>query len=79
MNARRKKSWSEMTPAQRVWVVVGAIVQMALLGIALADLRRRPASEIRGSKGLWRSAVFVNYFGPIAYFLLGRKRPAPQA
>jgi hypothetical protein len=79
MKTRQKKSWSELTAAQRVWVVVGAIVQMALLGAALYDLGRRPASEIRGSKGLWRSAVFVNYFGPIAYFLVGRKRPAPGA
>jgi hypothetical protein len=79
MKTRRKKSWSEMTPSQRVWVVVGAIVQMALLGTALYDLNRRPAAEIRGSKRLWGSAVFVNFFGPIAYFLFGRKRPVPGA
>ncbi len=67
------KSWRDMTPAQRVSVVVLGIVQVSLLGAALYDLRRRPADQIRGSKKLWTGLVFIDYVGPIAYFLYGRK------
>ena len=41
---------------------------------ALADLRRRPAEQINGSKRLCVAASFVNFAGPIAYFAFGRKR-----
>ena len=49
---------------------------MALLAAALADIYRRPAEEIRGSKRLWSLVAFANFMGigPIAYFLFGRKR-----
>lgn len=73
---RQKKRWSDMTGPERVMVVVGAVVQMSLLVAALSDIRRRPAEQIRGSKRLWSSAAFVNFVGPIAYFLFGRRRQA---
>jgi hypothetical protein len=76
MAKREKKRWSEMTPEQRIFTVVGAVIQMALLAAALRDISRRPADQIRGSKRAWRTASFVNFVGPIAYFLLGRKRQA---
>ena len=43
---------------------------------ALADIYRRPAREINGSKWLWSAAALVNFMGigPIAYILFGRKR-----
>ncbi len=47
---------------------------MALQLAALIDLRRRPASEVRGSKPAWAAASFVNTIGPLAYFAFGRKR-----
>ena len=54
------------------------IVQFALLAAALADIYRRPAEEINGSKWLWSAAALVNFMGigPIAYFAFGRKRTA---
>jgi hypothetical protein len=45
-----------------------------LLIAALIDIRRRPAKQIRGNKLLWTAAVFVNFIGPISYFVFGRKR-----
>jgi hypothetical protein len=55
-------------------VVVGGIVQMTLQMLALRDLRHRPAELVRGPKWVWVPATSVNFFGPIAYFVLGRRR-----
>lgn len=72
--AQPRKRWSELGPAQRAMAIAGAIVQVTLLVLAQRDLSRRSAEEIRGSRGLWRAATFVNFVGPIAYFAFGRKR-----
>jgi hypothetical protein len=57
---------------------VGGAVEAALKTIALVVLTRRPADQIRGSKPV-RAAlvVLVNSGGaaPLAYVLLGRRRP----
>jgi len=68
------KRWDELGGAQKGAVVVTGIVQVALLVAALTDIYRRPTDEIRGPKLLWAAASFVNFVGPISYFLLGRKR-----
>ena len=72
----RNKNWSDLTARQKAPFVLRGIVQFALLAAALADIYRRPAVEIRGSKWLWCAVAFVNFIGigPIAYFLFGRKR-----
>ena len=59
--------------------MVRGALQLGLLAAALNDLRRRPASQIRGPKPLWVAISFANYLGvgPIAYFLLGRRRRWP--
>jgi hypothetical protein len=67
--------WSEIPPARRATSVMVALIQVGLLVAALADLRRRPAEQIRGSKRLWTFVVFINWVGPISYFLFGRVRP----
>jgi hypothetical protein len=48
---------------------LGAFVHIGLLIAALIDLRRRPAEEIPGNKLLWTAAAFVNFIGPISYFV----------
>ena len=68
-----KKKWHELSGGQRVAVIVAIVAQLSLQGVALADLRRRPESEIRGKKSWWFTASFVNFFGPIAYLVLGRR------
>src|SRR5262249_38409376 len=70
----RKGESSELTHAQRRSIVLAGIVQLALLAAALFDIRRRPSQEINGSKLLWTGLAFVNFIGPLAYFLFGRKR-----
>ncbi|MEJ7816109.1 MAG: PLD nuclease N-terminal domain-containing protein [Rubrobacter sp.] len=72
----RNKKWSDLTPRQKAPFVLRWIVQMALLVAALADIYRRPAEEINGSKWLWSVVALVNFMGigPIAYFAFGRKR-----
>ncbi len=69
------KKWSDLTARQKAPLVLRGIIQLALLAAALADIYRRPAEEIKGSKWLWSAAVFVNFMGigPIAYFAFGRK------
>ena len=70
------KQWQDFTDRQKRGIVVLGVLQLMLLAAALIDIRRRPAEEINGSKRLWTMVVFINGIGPIAYFLLGRKRPA---
>lgn len=70
----RARSWRELSRAQRISAIVGAIVQTTLMVAALRDLRRRPATAIRGPKWAWTVAAFVNFVGPLSYFLFGRKR-----
>ncbi len=69
----KKQTWAEMTTAQRVGVIVGGLIQIALLIAAQRDIKRRPADQIRGSKQVWRAASMINFVGPISYFLFGRK------
>ena len=71
-----RKRWSELSPATRRVIIVGAAVEGALKAIALLDLWRRPASRVHGSKKAWALAItFVNSAGvlPIVYFLRGRR------
>jgi len=71
----RRVPWSKLSPLQRIGTAFATLIQFGLLLAALADLRRRPAAQIRGSKRLWTLVVFINWVGPISYFLFGRLRP----
>jgi hypothetical protein len=77
---RHRTPWKELTSRQRQAMVIRGALQVGLLAAALHDLRRRPASQIRGPKPLWAVISLGNYLGvgPIAYFLLGRRRPVAQ-
>jgi hypothetical protein len=70
-----KKKWSERGPLSRTLIVVLGVVEVVLLAATLADIRRRPADQIKGSKRMWSALAFVNIVGPVAYFTLGRRRP----
>lgn len=68
------KRWSELSDRQKRGIILSSTVQIGLLLAALVDIRRRPAEEIRGNKWVWTAASFVNFIGPISYFVFGRKR-----
>jgi hypothetical protein len=69
------KKWSYLTAKQKAPFVLRGVLQFALLAAALADIHRRPAEEINGSKWMWSAVALVNFMGigPIAYFVFGRK------
>jgi len=74
--SRSKRRRIELSRRQRAGVLAAGVAQLALQIAALVDLRRRPARTVRGTKGAWTAASFVNYLGPIAYFVFGRRRRA---
>lgn len=74
MTSRNIKKWEDLSPLQQASVVALGMVQITLLAAALLDIRRRPAEQINGTKRMWTLISFINYVGPIAYFLFGRKR-----
>jgi hypothetical protein len=69
-----RKDWRDLSTRQRRGIVLGGALQLGLLIAALTDIHRRPQEEIRGNKWLWTAAAFVNFVGPISYFLFGRRR-----
>jgi flagellar biosynthesis/type III secretory pathway M-ring protein FliF/YscJ len=69
-----RQPWGDMTTTQQAGLVLMGVIQVALLAAALIDIRRRSADELNGSKRLWTLAAFVNFIGPLAYFIFGRKR-----
>ena len=76
-NAKKKKSWKELSPMAKFGTVTAAAVQLSLLVAAQRDISRRPAEQIRGSKAMWRMATLVNFIGPGSYFTVGViRRPA---
>lgn len=73
-NAMHRRSWSDLSTQQRAQIIIVGIAQLALLGAALWDIWHRPPDRIRGPRGAWTAASFVNWIGPLAYFIFGRKR-----
>ena len=71
-----KRKWSEMSGPQRAAILTVASIELALTATALADLVKRPAEQVRGSKGLWALGVFIQPVGPVAYLAWGRHAPA---
>jgi Phospholipase_D-nuclease N-terminal len=71
---KQKKRWSDLSPRQQEAVVVGAIAELVVTTIALADLARRPAGQVRGPKLTWLVSFVMQPIGPILYLLAGRRR-----
>lgn len=68
------RRWSDLTSTQQRAIAVSAAVEVVLTTVALVDLARRPAEQVRGPKPVWALGCFVQPVGPIAYLLLGRRR-----
>ena len=73
-----KKRWQDLTVVEKIGVALMGTVQLLLLVTALWDISRQPADEIKGDKRWWTAAVFVNFIGPISYFLFGKRKAAWQ-
>lgn len=71
--------WGDLSESSRRLIIAAAIGEAVLKTAVLIDIRRRPASQIRGSKRKWIiAAVLVNSagVGPLSYFAFGRRRHA---
>jgi hypothetical protein len=80
MAAGRK--WSDLSGRTRTLIITVAVADGILKAAALIDIKRRPASQIRGPKWVWAPVVaVVNSAGvvPITYFVFGRRQPRSQS
>ena len=68
----QKKRWNDLSVVARWRIAILAVTQLAIQFVALRDLVKRPSDHVRGSKGFWAVASFVNFVGPAAYLLFGR-------
>jgi hypothetical protein len=76
MVARRQ--WSDLSQRTRRLLTITAVGEGILKLAALIDLKRRPASQVRGPKWLWATVLaIVSSAGvvPISYFVFGRRQP----
>jgi hypothetical protein len=73
------RRWSDLSDRSRRPIIAAAIAEAILKTAVLIDIRRRPASQFRGSKRMWIvAAVLVNSagIGPLSYFAFGRRQRA---
>jgi aspartate/tyrosine/aromatic aminotransferase len=73
-----RRGWSDLSERNRRLLIAAAAADGALRVAALIDIRRRPASQIRGRKWAWATVTaIVSSAGvvPISYFVFGRRRP----
>ena len=76
-----RRQWSDLSGRTRGLLIAAAVVEGVLKVAALIDIKRRPASQIRGPKWLWASVVVgIGSAGvvPISYFVVGRRQPRPR-
>ena len=76
MAARRQ--WNDLSQRNRRLLIDAAVAEGILKVAALIDLKRRPATQVRGPKWLWATVVtVVGSAGivPISYFVFGRREP----
>jgi hypothetical protein len=69
-----KKRWSELSAGQQIAIVLAGIAELIVTSIALRDLLRRPARDVKGPKLMWLLALFVQPFGSPLYLMIGRRR-----
>jgi hypothetical protein len=73
-----RRQWSDLSERTRRLLTITAVTEGILKLAALIDLKRRPASQARGPKWLWATALaIVSSAGvvPISYFVFGRRQP----
>jgi hypothetical protein len=65
--------FGELPLRRRLTPLTLLVVQLGPLVAAELDIKRRPASEVRGRKGWWRLICLINFLGPLSYFRWGRR------
>jgi hypothetical protein len=76
MVARRQ--WSDLSERNRRLLIITAVAEGIFKVAALIDLKRRPASQVRGPKWVWATVLaVVGSAGilPASYFVFGRRPP----
>jgi hypothetical protein len=68
------KKWHELSSGQQAAALTLASVQVSLAATAWADLARRPADQVNGSKATWAAIIAINFVGPVLYFTKGRRK-----
>lgn len=71
-----KKRWNDLSPNAKTAVIAVAAVDAGLRAWALRDLAGRQASQVKGPKWLWGSALgLLSTSGvlPVIYLVAGRK------
>ena len=66
------EDFKALPPARRAGVSALLAVALALVFTAERDIQRRPSSEVRGSKLIWR-VLCLNAVGAVGYLLWGRR------
>ena len=66
------EDFKALPPARKAGVSALIAVALALIFTAQRDIQRRPSSEVRGSKLIWR-VLCLNAVGAVGYFLWGRR------
>lgn len=61
------------TPAGRLALLALTATQLGLQAAAWISLARRDRRDLNGPKWFWFLASFINFAGPIAYLLGGRR------
>ena len=73
-----RRRWSDLSERNRRLITITAVAEAILKLAALIDLKRRPASQVRGPKWLWATLLaIVGSAGilPVSYFVFGRRPP----
>jgi hypothetical protein len=73
-----RKQWRDLSEHNRRLLIAVAVAEGVLKVAALIDIKRRPASQIRGPKWVWAAMVaVVSSAGvvPVTYFVVGRRQP----
>jgi hypothetical protein len=76
-----RKQWRDLSEHNRRLLIAAAVAEGILKVAALIDIKRRPASQIRGPKWVWAAMVaVVSSAGvvPLSYFVVGRRQPREQ-
>jgi hypothetical protein len=66
-----KTPFRERPPREQAEIIGFLALSLVVVAVAQNDLRRRPASHIRGRKTVWR-LVSLNALGALIYLCWGR-------